>query len=258
MRCQSPHPAAQTFEADLAALDTMSLEPLRALWCRYYRTTPRPRLSHDMLARSIAYKLQEAAFDGLRLAHRRKLAWPTNADVAASGGIAKPTRVLRPGAMLVRSWRGETHTVQVLANGFIHAGKQYGSLTQIATAITGAHISGPRFFQADPAGIGGAQIGCANRRRPSLVVPHFAAVRSTPVNPPRRDYSRISTRSMLSAKPAMPISAASATKAGSPYPHATTMAASPAAPWTVRRCNGCSPISGPARCISWWSTRSTG
>lgn len=105
-----------------------------------------PRLSHDLLARSIAYKLQEAAFGGLRLAHRRKLSSPTNAAVAASQTIAKPTRALRPGATLVRSWRGETHTVQVLANGFAHAGKQYGSLTQIATAITGAYVSGPRFF----------------------------------------------------------------------------------------------------------------
>jgi hypothetical protein len=48
--------------------------------------------------------------------------------------------------MLVRSWHGQTHTVQVLADGFEHQGQRYRSLSQIAKTITGAHWSGPRFF----------------------------------------------------------------------------------------------------------------
>ena len=53
---------------------------------------------------------------------------------------------LKPGSKLVRAWRGTTHTVLVLEDGFEHDGKRYASLTQIAGAVTGAHWSGPRFF----------------------------------------------------------------------------------------------------------------
>ncbi|MGB4866749.1 MAG: DUF2924 domain-containing protein [Hyphomicrobium sp.] len=46
----------------------------------------------------------------------------------------------------MRDWRGTTHTVLVLDNGYEWQGELYRSLTQIAQAITGAHWSGPRFF----------------------------------------------------------------------------------------------------------------
>jgi hypothetical protein len=53
---------------------------------------------------------------------------------------------LKPGARLVREWRGRTHTVTVTEDGFEYAGENYPSLTKIAKKITGAHWSGPRFF----------------------------------------------------------------------------------------------------------------
>ncbi len=46
----------------------------------------------------------------------------------------------------MREWRGRTHRVDVLESGFLCDGKHYGSLSQIARAITGASWSGPRFF----------------------------------------------------------------------------------------------------------------
>ena len=53
---------------------------------------------------------------------------------------------LKPGSKLIRTWRGQTHTVQVLENGFEHQGQHYASLSKVAESITGAHWSGPRFF----------------------------------------------------------------------------------------------------------------
>ncbi len=44
----------------LAALDTMSVSLLRAEWTRVFRKSP-PDISADILARSIAYQLQEHA-----------------------------------------------------------------------------------------------------------------------------------------------------------------------------------------------------
>ena len=53
---------------------------------------------------------------------------------------------LKPGSKLMREWRGRTHTVLVLEDGFEHNGQRFASLTQVARAVTGTHWSGPRFF----------------------------------------------------------------------------------------------------------------
>ena len=84
---------------------------------------------------------------------RRVLAW--QAQVEASGtklSLARPTPVLpaspalRPGTRLLREWRGATHEVLVLPQGFEYAGKTFTSLSAIARAITGTPWSGPAFF----------------------------------------------------------------------------------------------------------------
>jgi hypothetical protein len=130
--------------ARLATLEQIETEPLRAEWLRLYRTAPPPRLSRDLLIRGIAHRLQEATYGGLRAAARRKLASTTAEFDGAKN--ARAAVALQPGAMLVRSWHGQTYTVQVLADGFEHQGQRYRSLSQIAKTITGAHWSGPRFF----------------------------------------------------------------------------------------------------------------
>jgi DUF2924 family protein len=97
--------------------------------------------------RVIADQLQEAAIGGLPPAAKRRLAaLARNAanGTESPGGISMVR--LKPGSKLVRAWRGKTHTVLVLADGFEHEGRRYASLTQIASAVTGTHWSGPRFF----------------------------------------------------------------------------------------------------------------
>ena len=54
---------------------------------------------------------------------------------------------LKPGTVLVRGWRGQTHTLVVRDDGFEYRGRLYSSLSLIAREITGAHWSGPRFFR---------------------------------------------------------------------------------------------------------------
>lgn len=53
---------------------------------------------------------------------------------------------LKPGATLMRSWHGKTHTVQVTSEGYEYDGQKFGSLSLIAQQITDSHWSGPRFF----------------------------------------------------------------------------------------------------------------
>ena len=54
--------------------------------------------------------------------------------------------MLRAGTVLVREWRGVAHRVLVLDTGFEHQGKRFGSLSEVARAISGTRWSGPRFF----------------------------------------------------------------------------------------------------------------
>lgn len=53
---------------------------------------------------------------------------------------------LTPGTRLVREWNGNTISVQVLEEGFSYADQTWRSLTEIASHVSGAHWSGPRFF----------------------------------------------------------------------------------------------------------------
>ena len=48
--------------------------------------------------------------------------------------------------MLVREWQGKLERVMVLEDGFAWNGKNFGSLSQIAKAMTGTNWNGHRFF----------------------------------------------------------------------------------------------------------------
>jgi hypothetical protein len=71
-------------------------------------------------------------------------AWPKSSK--KGGASFDPDLVPKTGTMLVRQWRGHTHTVLVREDGFEYEGEHYRSLTVIAERITEAHWSGPRFF----------------------------------------------------------------------------------------------------------------
>jgi hypothetical protein len=129
----------------LAALNELTAQQLREEWRRLYRGQP-PRLSRDLLIRTIAYRMQELACGGLSKATQRKLAALTKELEVKGSIVITPDSSLRPGARLVREWRGRTHTVVVVEDGFEYAGKTFLLLTKIAYAITSAHWSGPRFF----------------------------------------------------------------------------------------------------------------
>jgi hypothetical protein len=83
---------------------------LRDEWRRLYRAQP-PRLSRDLLIRTIAYRMQELAYGGLSKATQRKLDALTKELKAKGNIVVTPDLSLRPGARLVREWRGRTHTV---------------------------------------------------------------------------------------------------------------------------------------------------
>ncbi len=132
--------------ARLQALEGMTYDRLRTEWRRLFRAHPPKRVARDLLVLGVAWKIQEQAYGGLGAATKRRLA-----DLAKTmeqdGDLAR-SRVarLKPGARLVREWRGQTHTVIVLEDGFEWQDKRWRSLSVIAREITDTHWSGPRFF----------------------------------------------------------------------------------------------------------------
>jgi hypothetical protein len=132
---------------ELQSLPSKSTQNLKETWQTLLGTQPPNRLSRDLMIRVIADKLQEAALGGLAPTVKRRLAvLARRTENGTETGPAHPMARLKPGTKLVRAWRGKTHIVLVLENGFEHQGKRYTSLTQIADEVTGAHWSGPRFF----------------------------------------------------------------------------------------------------------------
>jgi hypothetical protein len=128
-----------------------SLDELRREWRHLYKREP-PKISRDLLVLGIAYRRQEIEHGGLGKATLRKLQ-TLGKTLRTTGRVgASPSLSLKPGARLMREWRGRTHTVTVTDDGFEYGGVSYASLTKIANKITGSHLSGPRFFGLQPLG----------------------------------------------------------------------------------------------------------
>jgi hypothetical protein len=102
------------------------------------------------LRRGIAWKKQSRVHGELPPHARREIDAVLTRLSAGKSAIDDERISLRPGTRLVREWHGTKHQVVVLERGYEHEGRHYGSLTQVASAITGAHWSGPRFFDLKP------------------------------------------------------------------------------------------------------------
>ena len=98
-----------------------------------------PDKGDALLARAIAYRLQEEAYGGLKASTARLLR-----SMADRGG--EPPRQVKVGSIIVREHRGVLHEVLVAPNGFCWQGQTFDSLSTIARKITGVSWNGPRFF----------------------------------------------------------------------------------------------------------------
>ncbi len=140
-----------TLAAQIAALQNLATAELCAEFERLHGRRPRYR-SPVWLKKRIAHSLQVAAFGGLSAPARAELerlagdmrlpaAAPT-ANTRGDDGRQQP----RPGTVLQRAWHGKLIRVAVTAEGFVHEGELFASLSAVAKHVTGQHWSGPRFF----------------------------------------------------------------------------------------------------------------
>lgn len=120
---------------DLQVIAGEDLKQLRVRWARRWGDYPRLR-SVGLLRRIIAWRLQVEASGGLDAATRRMLL----------GRAAGAETRLTTGTILTREWLGTTYRVEVAGDTFIHDGRRWGSLSEVARSITGSRWNGPRFF----------------------------------------------------------------------------------------------------------------
>jgi hypothetical protein len=145
----SPPLGASTLSI-VAGIEGCDLNGLRRSWRVHLGGEPPRHLERWLLMRVLAYRLQADAFGGLDKAIQRMLRSDKDEDAAVPFDRRAPqTRDgvgLKAGALLVREWNGKLERVMVLEGGFAWNGHTFGSLSQIARAMTGTNWNGHRFF----------------------------------------------------------------------------------------------------------------
>jgi hypothetical protein len=134
-----------SLEQKLAELPGMSPAQLRAKWRDCWRK-PAPDIGPDLLRRGISWKLQSRVHGALPSYIKREIERAADRLRRGEELIGSTRSSLKPGTRLIRQWQGRVHRVLVLDDGYEYEARRFSSLTQVATAITGTHWSGPNFF----------------------------------------------------------------------------------------------------------------
>ena len=138
----------------IAALVELGANGLHLQWRNHLGGTPPAHLPRWLLLRVLAYRLQAATLGGLDKETLRVLRQPKGHRLASSDLHPFEARIattregteLKAGALLAREWNGRLERVMILDQGVAWNGETYGSLSQVAKAMTGTSWNGHRFF----------------------------------------------------------------------------------------------------------------
>ena len=134
----------------VANLEGLDLNGLRRQWRAHLGGEAPAHLPRWLLMKVLAYRLQSDSFGGLEKSIQRMLRSERDDAAAAPFDRRAPqTRDgvgLKVGALLVREWNGQLERVMIPEEGFAWNGQTFGSLSQIAKAMTGTNWNGHRFF----------------------------------------------------------------------------------------------------------------
>ena len=161
-------PIATDIQRRIRELESLTGGQLRREYAELFGEASRSSNRRHLVKR-IAWRLQALAEGGLSERARRRAAELVDecalrlspprgsedpageaAAVPAAGPRARDRRLLSPGTVLVRKYKGQVLQVTVLDQGFRHAGATYRSLSAVARAITGSRWSGLVFFGLAP------------------------------------------------------------------------------------------------------------
>jgi hypothetical protein len=127
-------------------LADMPLVELRATWLDQFGEAPPALRARDLFALALAYRLQARTEGDLSGASKRKVAELGRRFVRDRAYSPAPGPSLKPGSSIIKEWRGVRHEVRILEHGFSYQGERFGSLSEVATRITGTKWNGLRFF----------------------------------------------------------------------------------------------------------------
>ena len=154
---RTPPESAMSEKPITAVIADLRAAPVPDLVARYEEVFGKPpRVKHrDWLWRRIAWKVQEQRFGGLSEVAKRRLDeliaeidLPLCVGHTAHGrlnGHTKPGDAV-VGTTLVRAWRGVEIRTTRTEQGWECGGVVYGSLSAVAKAVSGSHVSGPAWF----------------------------------------------------------------------------------------------------------------
>ena len=160
-------------QKEIKELSRMTVKQLRQKHMEVFGEESRS-FNRQFLYRRIAWRVQALAEGGLsERAHRRALEIANDADLRISAprtafgkdatldsnlsvsrkvaGELDP-RLPPIGSAMERQYKGRPIIVKVLVDGFEFGGRQYRSLSAIATEVTGTKWNGYAFFGMPPAG----------------------------------------------------------------------------------------------------------
>ena len=128
---------SEPLASQVEALARLDLHQLRDEWQQRFGPVAMFR-STELLRLMLTWRIQATALGGLD---------PDTRRVLARKGVVEPEgRQLGVGATLRREWQGSEVVVTVIDDGFSWDGRQFRSLSAVATAIAGSKWNGPRFF----------------------------------------------------------------------------------------------------------------
>jgi hypothetical protein len=153
----------------IGTLEGLDLNGLRRQWRGHLGGEAPAHLPRWLLMKVLAYRLQSDAFGDLEKSIQRMLRSERDDDATSPFDHRAPqTREgvgLKAGALLVREWKGQLERVMILEEGFAWNGQTFGSLSQIAKAMTGTNWNGHRFFGLRQGKPSPSRCGGTDRRR---------------------------------------------------------------------------------------------
>lgn len=136
----------ENLEKQIKRLENLNLAQLREEWIKVSRK-PIPKISSaETLRYLIAWNLQAKVLGGLSCKAQRQLKDLARKYRDNPNYNPSPSFCFKPGTVLTRHWNGRRHDAMVLEDSFQYEGQVFGSLSEIATHITGSRWSGPVFF----------------------------------------------------------------------------------------------------------------
>jgi hypothetical protein len=172
-----PSSPANSLSAVIAGLAEIDADQLRLQWRNHLGGSAPTHLPRWLLARVLAQRIQIATLGdhdkAMLRAMRQSKGGGEDSDgrpFAPRNPATKESISLKAGALLVREWNGELQRAMDLYKGFAWNGRTYGSLSQIAKAMTGTSWNGHRFFGLRPVSrSGGASSNGVSRVGPPPV-----------------------------------------------------------------------------------------